>query len=236
MGKKAVAKEPKKAPANKAVAKVQKTPKETVTGKKEPLKKKQKKERKTEKRETLQDKWNMSGGYELKVKCDPKAIIAALITDKVKGVAETDVTNWLGTTFLHFKSPEAAKKACQQCAEINVWCDSKVKVKQGREPTVAVARPQNGVRALTSFLGRYYSKVIGETDIFAVRAVHENSVLYKFPSKAAADKAVKAGPIKDFNNLVVQAVRGDIGADDKVLLNTEGCFLCYVPHFTRSKK
>ena len=145
MGKKAVAKEPKKAPANKAVAKVQKTPKETVTGKKEPLKKKQKKERKTEKRETLQDKWNMSGGYELKVKCDPKAIIAALITDKVKGVAETDVTNWLGTTFLHFKSPEAAKKACQQCAEINVWCDSKVKVKQGREPTVAVARPQNGM-------------------------------------------------------------------------------------------
>ena len=106
-------------------------------------------------------------------------------------------------------------------------------------PMVQMCTPLSlckGVRALTSFLGRYYSKVIGETDIFAVRAVHENSVLYKFPSKAAADKAVKAGPIKDFNNLVVQAVRGDIGADDKVLLNTEGCFLCYVPHFTRSKK
>jgi hypothetical protein len=242
--KKAVAKEPKKAPANKAIAKAQKTPKETVTRKKEPLKaqlseeqkKLQKNKRKTKNHDAVKENWNMSGGCELKVKCDPKAIIGALITDKVKGVAKCDVANWLGTTFLHFDSPQAAKKACQKCAKIDVWGGSTFKVKQGREPTVALARTLNGVQALTSFLGQYYSKVIGETDTYGVRAVHENSVVYKFPSKAAADKAVKAGPISDFKNLVVEAVRDNSSADDKVLVNAEGCCLSYVPHFTRRKK
>ena len=175
--KKAVAKEPKKAPANKAIAKAQKTPKETVTRKKEPLKaqlseeqkKLQKNKRKTKNHDAVKENWNMSGGCELKVKCDPKAIIGALITDKVKGVAKCDVANWLGTTFLHFDSPQAAKKACQKCAKIDVWGGSTFKVKQGREPTVALARTLNGMVASSPSLCIIVMHVRVSFVIFKVR-------------------------------------------------------------------